>query len=131
MGERVESIPDDDSVDDGLLQEPNGPGACPPFFVAQCHEARKGGASAYEQAGYTLIGAIGGLCPDWLDDEDQWVAALDELEGLIGAGSDDDALSWFDRYLPRCLALVPRRWRASFLSGVHRYLIEEGNSIEY
>src|SRR5215470_3228396 len=75
MGERVEFIPDDDSLDDGLLQEPNGPGACPTFFMAQCHEARKGGASAYEQAGYTLIGAIGGLCPDWLDDEDQWVAA--------------------------------------------------------
>jgi hypothetical protein len=109
--------------------KPKGRGACPTFFVARCHEAQQGGFPGYEQVGYTLASTIGSMCPDWLEDE-EWAVALDELHDLITTGSDSDVLTWFDRHVPRCLALVPRRRRYSLLKGVYRYVIEEGNAID-
>jgi hypothetical protein len=49
---------------------------------------------------------------------------------LTPVRSDDGAvLAWFDRWVPRCMTLVPRRRRQIFLQGVYRYALEEGNTI--
>ena len=34
-------------------------------------------------------------------------------------------LAWFDRELPRCMELIPRRRRASFLAGVYTEVEED------
>jgi hypothetical protein len=48
-----------------------------------------------------------------------------ELESLIRARDDGGVLGWFDRELPRCMALIPRRRRASFLAGIYEEVAED------
>jgi hypothetical protein len=90
--------------------------------------------------GYTLVGAIGALCPDDLE-VDEWDRMIEGLEAAIRPARsglrrfltppDDEAtLAWLDRWLPRCMELVPRRRRARFLEGVYRYTREEENPID-
>jgi hypothetical protein len=110
--------------------KPKGLGACPTFFLARCREASRGGTDGYEWAAYSLIRAIGSLIPYDLE-EDEWFARLDELSSLIEAKDDETVLAWFERWLPRCMALVPRRRRTLFLKGVYRYVIGEGNGVAY
>ncbi len=43
---------------------------------------------------------------------------LDRLEAYINAGNFDKALKWFDKEFPRCMALVPKRRRMSFIKGI-------------
>jgi hypothetical protein len=106
----------------------NYSGPCPTFFQALCLTAIQGGTSSYEWAGYGLVRALGGICPDEMDFE-EWEVQLIELNTLTTEGSDEEVLAWFDRWLPRCMSLVPRRRRGSFLNGVDRYVIKEGESI--
>jgi hypothetical protein len=40
-------------------------------------------------------------------------------EGPKEAEDDEGVLAWFDRELPRCMALMPRRRRPQFLKGVY------------
>ena len=118
--------------------KPKGYGACPSHFRARCHEASRGGSDGYEQAGYHLISHVGSLAPHDVDEED-WYRHVQELADLIQPVSEDgksselpdDAavLAWFDRWVPRCLVLVPARRRAAFLAGVYRYVLDEGNVI--
>jgi hypothetical protein len=100
-----------------LLKPTRGKGACPTFFVAACTEAGRGGASGYRQAAWHLTGSLMSLKDYSLSDE-EWHARLDRLEQLIDAGDDDGVLAWFERELPRCMALVPQRRRQQFLQGV-------------
>jgi hypothetical protein len=76
-----------------------------------------------------LVAALGGLTHSEIE-EDEWAERLEELSTLIWQGSDEDVLAWFDRWLPRCKALVPRRRRQSFLKGVYRYTRVEENEIQ-
>jgi hypothetical protein len=99
------------------MMKPKGRGACPTFFLACCHEASKGGESNYGAAGHELMRHVVHLC-DYAVEEDEWEARLDRLQALLDAQDDDGILAWFDRELPRCMALVPRRRRAQFLKGV-------------
>lgn len=112
------------------VSKPKGLGACPTFFLARCREASRGGIDGYEWAAYSLVGAVASLAPDELE-EDQWLTEVEELSALIEARDGEAVMCWFDRWLPRCMALVPRRRRPSFLRGIYRYVVEEGNAIEY
>jgi hypothetical protein len=104
-----------------LLAKPKGRGACPSYFLAGCHEAARGGADGYAAAGHELMRHVGREINDGGDLE----AKLDELRDLVGAGNDAGVLAWFDREVPRCMALVPRRRRHQFLKGAYA-MFEEG-----
>ena len=112
--------------------KPKGFGACPSYFFASCREASRGGSNSYQSAAYNLYGGRRGLLPYEVEQE-VWVTLLEELQGLVTARCDGEILAWFDRWLPRCMALVPRRRRQSFLKGIYRYdeetEFEWGNAI--
>ena len=88
----------------------------------------------YAEAGYALAGAAASLLAQDYEG-DALSAALEELEtalsppspeGIVQPPDDARVLAWFDRHLPRCMALVPRRRRWSFLAGVYRVALDEG-----
>lgn len=106
-----------------MKTETKASGACPTFFRAACRTASHGGGSGYEEPGYTLVGGVASLLDDDLD------AKLEALDGFLMSDDDDAVLGWFDRELPRCMALVPRRRRLSFLRGVHRFVFDEENDV--
>jgi hypothetical protein len=112
-----------------MVEKPKGFGACPTFFFASCLEASQGGRDGYQSAARSLVRSLGGIAPHEVE-LDEWSDKLDELQALIVDGRDDEVLSWFDRWLPRCMALVPRQRRRSFLKGIYRYVVDEGNAIE-
>jgi hypothetical protein len=108
--------------------KPKGRGACPTFFVACCQEAAQGGANGYAIAGRTLAGHLQDLNP-YRPDEVGWKTELRHLENLLYPprpegwrllNPDDDRVwEWFERNLPRCTALIPRRRRDRFVDGVY------------
>lgn len=117
-------------------------GPCPTFFRATCRKAAEGGPdNGYDQAGYTLCGALANLIDN--GDDDERGAKLEELSALICgpgryvrslpgflASPDADAvIAWFNLALPRCMALIPSRRRTTFLRGVYRYVVEEENDV--
>jgi hypothetical protein len=117
--------------------KPKGYGACPSHFRATCQRASRGGSSGYDEAGYQLMAGLGSLAPYDVERED-WGRQLQELENLLlptEAGGtmvppDDGAvLAWFDRRVPRCMALIPPRRRGTFLEGVYRYVLAEGHTV--
>jgi hypothetical protein len=105
-------------------------GPCPTFFRALCRTASEGGSGGYEWAGHGLTGAIPQLMPEDVE-HDEWYDLVQEFIGLVcpegpssgmsawPAPDDEAVLAWLDRWLPRCMALVPRRRRDSFLKGVY------------
>jgi hypothetical protein len=92
-------------------------GACPTFFKALCWETRRGGGLGYDWAGRKLTRVAAELVAYETDDD--WTEKLEGLEALVLARDDAGVLGWFDRELPRCMSLIPRRRRASFLAGVY------------
>jgi hypothetical protein len=64
-------------------------------------------------------------------EDDEWVEALERLDTLIRKRSDSDILAWLKAHVPRCLALIPRRRLQTFLGGLYRYVIFDGNQIEF
>jgi hypothetical protein len=102
-------------------------GACPTFFRACCATAKSGGDSGYKWAAYELTRALDGLCPDELD-APEWTDHLEVLSDLLEEADEEAILEWFDDNLPRCMKLVPRRRRGSFLEGVLQFVEEHGTS---
>jgi hypothetical protein len=98
-------------------------GACPAFFKMTCAEARRGGGHGYDWAGRKLIGCAASLIA--ADTTEERYEKFEELKGLIGDRNNDGVLNWFDRELPRCMELIPRRRRASFLAGVYTEVEED------
>jgi hypothetical protein len=98
--------------------------ACPTYFRATCFEASRGGAAGYRWAGRKLMGTVDYVLA-WDTDQER-AAKLEELADLAGASDDDGVLGWFDRELPRCMALIPRRRRRLFLAGVYEEIAEKG-----
>jgi hypothetical protein len=98
-------------------------GACPTFFKALCWEARRGGGLGYDRAGTQLTHVAAELVA--FDTDEEWTEKLKGLEALLLARDDAGVLGWFDRELPKCMALIPRRRRASFLAGVYREVEED------
>ncbi len=110
-------------------------GVCPDVFRRRCREARRGGKGrGYRLAGYTLAGLIPGLIES--ESAEAHANKLGELSRFIWRWSegpdagpvpdDDGVLAWFERELPRCLALVPKGSRRQFLRGVYEFLLERG-----
>lgn len=101
---------------------------CPTWYRASCHEAAGDTQEGYFLPGLKLAGSLhSALCKDFEDDEIE--IKLEELAALIATDDDERVLAWFDRELPRCMELVPRRRRAQFLKGVRHYVIEQGDDI--
>jgi hypothetical protein len=98
-------------------------GALPTFFRAVCLEASRGGGLGYDWAGRKLLRAAAELIA-W-DTTEELQHKYMELESLIWARDDGGVLGWFDRELPRCMGLIPRRRRASFLNGVYQEVEED------
>lgn len=96
---------------------PGASGACPSFFRASIRSAQKGGGGGYADAGHQLIGAVETIVFGDVKDE-----VLEEFTALVDAESH---MAWLDTYLPRCMALVPRRRRESFQNGIQRWLDEQ------
>jgi hypothetical protein len=51
-----------------------------------------------------------------------------ELAKLIRRGDAPEVLAWFERELPRCMALIPKRRHDTFLKGVSR-MVQEDRSV--
>lgn len=102
--------------EEGTLRFPGEPsGACPTYFRVNCKEAEESGD--YSEAGYSLAIHL----EEHLDCEEP----LKALEILGKLEADDDALEWFQHYLPHCMEIIPEEGRESFMEGVNR-AIDEG-----
>ena len=87
-------------------------------------EASRGGDRGYGWAGQTLLGAAADLI-EW-EKPEEFDEKAEELKDAIHRGDDDGILGWFDRELPRCMALIPKRRRRMFLDGVYKEAEENG-----
>ena len=106
----------------GRVRRPAG-GAFPTFFRALCQEARRGGDEGYAAAGHELTRHLRGLVDG--DSAAEVDAKVSELAKRIRRRDDPGVTDWFERELPRCMALVPGRRRRTFLRGVYRMLDED------
>ena len=98
----------------------------PTFFRALSAEARRGGSNGYSVAGYELARHLEDLVPYDIDNTDEWLTLVNDLQEMILAEDDDGAWQWFERYLPKCIGLIPKRRKEQFLTGVWRYIDEHG-----
>jgi hypothetical protein len=89
-----------------------------------CAEARRGGGHGYDWAGRKLLVCAAGLIAANTDED--LSEKFEELKDLIQSHDGDGVLGWFDRELPMCMELIPRRRRASFLTGVYAQVDEDG-----
>jgi hypothetical protein len=110
------------SFADPVVRPSSGRGACPTFFRACCFEASRQNAHGhrvgYDHPGYQLTVNLEGLGPYEVEPE-EWSKAIDGLVDLLQAADDYAILEWFCEWLPRCMELVPRRRRKTFLRGVY------------
>src|SRR5205807_1715393 len=92
----------------------------PGFFLACCHDVKRQNVSAgYDHPAYELMRHLSRLEPDAYED-DEWEEEIDNLFQLIAARHDTAILVWFEKFYPKCLALVPKRRRSSFLQGIYQ-----------
>lgn len=95
-------------------------GACPTFFrgcIARARASRAG----YSDPGYHLAIHARELAAD--DVPEEVIAELDRL--LDAHDAAEQIWHWLRRTLPRCMALVPSRRKATFLRGIEA-AVEEG-----
>jgi hypothetical protein len=109
-------------------KKPKGYGACPSFFCGVCRSASAGGTNGYQDAGYTLASHLSDLAPFDVE-EDAWYKLLEQLASAVETEDNQATIAWLDRWVPRCLALVPTRRRESFLKGLYRYQNDDSNDI--
>lgn len=95
--------------------------ACPTFFRAHVLQARRS-RHGYEEAGYHLA-----IHARQLVDGDVNEDVLDQLDEILedGATAAENMWRWLRATMPRCMALVPSRRKATFLRGVQA-AIDEG-----
>ncbi len=122
-------------IDSGRKQarskrKPKLTGPLPTFFRALCEQAKLGGANGYWTAGHELTRHLDALKPYDIESESRWLAEIEHLAGYIDDGDDDASWEWFEKYLPRCAALVPKRRRESFIAGVADYA-EDNDGLHY
>lgn len=90
----------------------------PTFFRALCSDASGGGNHSYSIAGWHL----GLHAPELVQASvHELPLLLQELQSLLNQHDDEGVLAWFDRELPACMELVPRRRRPQFLLGVYAF----------
>lgn len=103
-------------------------GACPSFFKACCVEAARGQTHdgvrvGYDHPGYHLT--VHHPAPYEIEN-DRWEELIEELIDYIQVQDAERILDWYCRWFPRCMTLVPRRRRSTFLRGVYRGAIRNG-----
>jgi hypothetical protein len=99
-------------------------GACPTFFIAACMTATAGGSGGYESASFELTRHLLAQCPYDMED-DEWETRCRELEDQVhNWATDDEVITWFQKNLPRCIEMVPKRRHDSFVAGVRSYIEE-------
>ena len=95
-------------------------GACPTFFRG-CVARARGSQAGYSDPGYHLAIHARELAADDVPDK-----VIDELDrALAAADAAEQIWQWLRRTLPRCMALVPRRRKPTFLKGIAA-AIEDG-----
>lgn len=100
-------------------------GACPTFFRALILTAQEGGAGGgYNTAAYELTRHLADLIEH--EGSEDGNAKLAELTGLVKRRDVGGVLDWFERELPRCLALVPERRYPRFVEGVYQRIEDDG-----
>lgn len=101
----------------------------PTFFKALCYEASQGGGYSYRDVGRKLASSIASFIPDDLG-YDEWDEKVQELgKALTKSDTWDDALEWFEHYIPKCWKLIPKRKQVHFAEGAAEFAEEEGLSI--
>jgi hypothetical protein len=98
----------------------------PTFFRACCGTASQGCDIGYDHPGHELMRHVRDLVPYDADD-DEWGASCDRLDDAIRNGDGARVLSWFVAHYPNCMALIPKRRRASFLRGVLAMAASKGD----
>jgi len=86
----------------------------------------------FSSAGHELVRHVARLVEVQGSELDTALAELDAAicpmkEGMMGLPNDAAVVAWFERMLPRCMALVPKHRRNSFLKGVYSYVRDEEN----
>ena len=95
----------------------------PTFFRALCGEASVTRGSGYRSPGRALARHLPKYAPDGFT-ATEWRAELARLKTLA---EDEDYRGlgrWFSRTFPRCMALVPRHHRGTFLCGAAEKICE-------
>jgi len=100
------------------ISSPLAFGGCPTFFRALCREGSRGGSASYFGAGHELMRHTERLVP-YGAEEDEWETELETLALLVEQEDDEAILAWFVDHYPKCMHLVPKRRRESFLKGVY------------
>lgn len=101
------------------MVESHRSGMCPTFFrgcVARARTSRVG----YSDAGYHLMIHIFELVGDEVHE-----TAITELRQAVDGADYERIWEWLRRTVPRCMALIPSRRKATFLRGIEA-AIEEG-----
>jgi hypothetical protein len=108
-------------------------GPCPSYFCACCRDSSRANVNGtrvgYDHPARELTGGLsdGGCNLQPMEvDEEEWEQAIETLVAFLQRGQDDEAIKWLYRWLPRCMALVPRRRLKTFLKGVHEGAIKNG-----
>jgi hypothetical protein len=92
----------------------------PSFFRYGCQDAREGGSHSYRDAGYHLGLHTIRLTPDGYTVA-EWIDYLCEtINEPMERGDVEVVWRWLMATFPRCLALVPRRHKISFVEAVIR-----------
>jgi len=96
-------------------------GALPGFFRAHVLQARAS-RTGYEEAGCHLAIHVRQILEGDVDDD-----VLDQLDAILANRTAAVGVmwEWFRATLPRCMALVPSRRKATFLRGVQSAIDEE------
>jgi hypothetical protein len=102
-------------------------GACPAYFRAICWEASQGGDQGYMRAGRKLLRTAASEIA-W-ESDDELTEKFNDLKRVLQRRNDDGVLAWFDREFPRCMALIPRRRRSTFLEGAYRQFKEDDKEL--
>jgi hypothetical protein len=98
---------------------PNVNMGVPSFFRSCCDEARQGGVSSYQRAGYHLTLHLDSQCPYGLE-EDEWEKEIDLLVKAIGEDDRAGVWSWYKRLFPKAMSLVPERRKETFVDGIFK-----------
>lgn len=96
----------------------------PSYFIGCCQES-KGHPKGYSHAGYHLAIHVEGSDIPYDASFEDWEGPIALLKRHILARNDRAIIRWFCDHYPRCMELVPKRRRSSFVDGVYRAAARE------
>lgn len=81
------------------------------------------GRDGYDTAGFHLAKLVASIGPDDMTADD-WAELVEHFAHMVIHDRRAEALDWLDRWLPRCMSLVPERHRLDFIMGFDRAAYE-------